>query len=251
MYEQLWTAPILFLVGAVAGLVDSIAGGGGLITLPTLLALGLPPQTALGTNKFQSSFGSVTASLYHIRKGVINLRDAMPGIVCTFAGAAAGAWTVELIASDLLARVIPILLLAIALYGLFTPRFGSGQHTPVMARLPFYLIAGLGLGFYDGFFGPGVGSFWALAFVMGVGFDLTRATAYTKLMNCTSNIASLIVFFLGGRVVWLAGAAMAIGQIAGSRLGSALVLKKGANLIRPVYITVVLLIMVKLIYDRW
>src|SRR5512141_1676369 len=234
MPESFWLFPALFLTGAVAGWIDSIAGGGGLITIPVLLGLGLPPQLALGTNKFQASFGSFTAAFYHVRKGVVPLRDAMPGVAATLIGAAVGTWAVQQIQPGVLNIVIPFLLLAIALYMLVSPIPGDTDRHGRVPRIAFYAVAGLILGFYDGFFGPGVGSFWAIAFVVALGFDLTRATGYTKVMNFTSNIVSFAVFFIAGSIWFVAGTVMAAGQIVGSRIGAGLVVRRGARFIRPV-----------------
>jgi uncharacterized membrane protein YfcA len=154
MHDPLWSIPLLFLAGAFGGLIDSIAGGGGLITLTTLLALGLPPQAALGTNKFQSSFGSLTATAYHIRKKNISLNgDARFGVLCTFVGAALGAWAVQQIHSDVLGRVIPFLLIGVLIYSVFTPKLGEGDSQSQLSNTSFYLFIGTTLGFYDGFFG--------------------------------------------------------------------------------------------------
>jgi len=250
MPDSFWMYPLLFLAGAVAGWIDSIAGGGGLVTIPVLLGIGLPPQLALGTNKFQASFGSFTAALYHVRKHVVLLHDARFGIIMTLVGAAAGTFAVQLIRPGVLDIIIPILLLAIAIYMLVGPIPSDADRTPKLTRLPFYILAGLLFGFYDGFFGPGVGSFWAIAFVVGLGFQLMKATGYTKVMNFTSNIVSFILFLIGGHVLFAAGLIMAAGQILGARIGSGLVLKRGARFIRPVFITVVIATTLKLIYDR-
>ncbi len=146
--------------------------------------------------------------------------------------------------------VIPFLLLVIAAYMVFTPSLGAVQARPRVRRMLFYAIAGLGLGFYDGFFGPGVGSFWAIAFVTGLGFDFTRATGYTKVMNFTSNIVSFLVFVAGGHVLWLPGLVMAAGQITGARVGSGMAVAKGSSFIRPIFIVAVVLTTLKLLSDR-
>jgi uncharacterized membrane protein YfcA len=243
--------PLLFFTGLFAGAIDAIAGGGGLITLPVLLSLGMPPKLALGTNKFQSSFGSFTASAYYARKGVVKVGDATAGIVFTLIGAGLGAWSVQQIESDLLGKMVPFLLLAIALYAFFTPKLGEVHSAPRIRPTMFYVVAGLLLGFYDGFFGPGVGSFWTIAFVFGLGFDLMKATGYTKVMNFVSNIVSLVMFAIGGYIWFFAGGIMAIGQILGARLGSSLAVKKGARFIRPLYIVMVLATIIKMVIDRW
>lgn len=241
--------PIMFVVALIAGWIDSIAGGGGLITLPALLAAGLPPHVALGTNKLQSTFGSFTASFNHVRKGVVDLRRALWGIVFTAIGAAAGAAVVQLINSELLEKIIPILLLAILVYFIFSPRLGDHDSPPRMTANLFHLIFGLGLGFYDGVFGPGTGSFWAFAYVSLMGFNLLRASGYTKVMNFTSNILSLITFAIGGNVTLMIGVVMGAGQIIGAYFGSHMAIKRGARFIRPVFIIVVSATIVKLFID--
>ena len=250
MLESPWHFTLLFLVAAGAGWIDSIAGGGGLITIPVLFGVGLPPQLALGTNKFQASFGSFTAAAYHIHRQVVPLRDAAPGIGMTLIGAAAGTLAVEQLQPGILSVLIPLLLFGIGLYMLVAPFPGEADRSPRLARLPFYLVAGIPLGFYDGFFGPGVGSFWAIAFVMGLGYRLTKATGYTKVMNFTSNVVSLVLFFLNGNVLFSVGIVMAAGQMIGARLGSELVIRRGAKFVRPVFIFVVLATTLKLLYDR-
>lgn len=250
MVDSVWVYGVLFLTAVVAGWIDSIAGGGGLITIPVLLGVGLPPQLALGTNKFQASFGSFTAALYHVRKRVVPLRDARLGIALTLLGSAIGTWAVQQINPGLLNVIIPALLLAIAVYMLVSPIPGDADRKATVPRTAFYVVAGLVFGFYDGFFGPGVGSFWAIAFVLGLGFHLTKATGYTKVMNCTSNVVSFILFLIGGHVLFVAGLVMAAGQILGARLGSDLVLRRGSRFIRPVFITVVIATTLKLIFDR-
>jgi uncharacterized membrane protein YfcA len=246
-----WVYPLLFVTGLAAGWIDSIAGGGGLITIPVLLALGLPPQVVLGTNKLQASFGSFTAAAYYVKKDVVGLADAGPGIALTLVGACVGTWSVQQIDPGFLNVLIPVLLLAIALYMLLTPPVSDGERSPRMSRLWFYGIFGLLLGFYDGFFGPGVGSFWAVAFIAGLGFSLTKATGYTKVMNFTSNIVSCVLFLAGGFVLVFPALIMAAGQVIGARVGSGLVVKKGASLIRPIFIAVVILTTLKLLYNRF
>jgi len=245
-----WMYPLLFAAGMLAGWIDAIAGGGGLVTIPILLGIGVPPQMVLGTNKFQASFGSFTAASHYIRKEVVALDDAWTGILFTLVGSAAGTVAVQLVHPEVLNLVIPFLLLAIAVLMLLTPDLGTMQTHPRLSRMLFYLLFGLGLGFYDGFFGPGVGTFWAMAFVLGLGFTLTRATGYTKVMNFTSNIVSLLVFALGGNILWLPGAVMAAGQIIGARLGSGMVVKRGVRFIRPVFIIMVIVTTLKLLSDR-
>ncbi|MGE5499577.1 MAG: TSUP family transporter [Syntrophothermus sp.] len=243
--------PLLFITGLTAGLVDAVAGGGGLITIPIMLSLGIPPHYVLGTNKFQASFGSFTASFYYVRKGGVELKKAVKGIAFTFIGAALGTYAVTLVSSSLLNDLIPFLLTGIIIYTLVTPKLGEADKEARLSQNVFYMIFGLLLGFYDGFFGPGTGSFWAMAFVILLGFNLTKATGYTKVMNFTSNIVSFVIFIAGGFVILSAGLSMAAGQIIGSKIGAGLVIKRGAKFIRPVFITMVILTTLKLLYNRF
>ncbi len=249
--ELTWTLLFLFTAGTVAGFIDSIAGGGGLITLPVLLSVGLPPQDALGTNKFQSSFGSLTASLYHIRKKNVVLRGAGRGVFFTFGGAMLGAWSVQQVDAQALGRIIPFMLAGILIYTIITPRFGETETQARVTPSLFYPFVGTLFGFYDGFFGPGIGSFWAIAFITLLGFNLQRATGYTRLMNFTSNVASLLTFAVGGHILIASGITMAAGQILGSRLGSGVVIRRGAGVIRPVFVAVVAVMILKLFYDKF
>ncbi len=251
MILEWWHYPVLFTVGLVAGLVDSVAGGGGLITVPALLNLGLPVPLALGTNKFQSSFGSVSASRHFVRQKVVDLRACIWGIVATLVGAVAGAFTVQRLSADALGRVIPWLLAAILLYMICKPELGRETRPARMERTPFFLLFGLALGFYDGFFGPGTGSFWAVALLLVRGENFTQATGTTKVMNATSNLASLALFAAAGLIHFGAGLAMAGGQLIGGRLGAGLVVTRGARLVRPLFFTMVALTLARLIWVNY
>ncbi|MEH6473446.1 MAG: TSUP family transporter [Halopseudomonas sp.] len=238
---------LLFAAGMLAGFVDAIAGGGGLIALPMLLFAGLSPAQALATNKLQGTFGTFSASLYFIRKGLVDLRSIGTMVVCTFVGSALGTLLVQQIDPSFLTAVIPLLLILIALYFWFSPQVGEEDVKQRIGPLSFALSIGFGVGFYDGFFGPGTGSFFAIAFVSLMGFGLTKATAHTKVLNLTSNVASLLFFILGGQVVWTLGLLMAAGQLIGGRLGASLVVLKGSKLIRPLVVCICILMSVKLL----
>lgn len=242
---------ILFVSAFVAGLIDSIAGGGGLITIPVLLGCGLPPAEALGTNKLQSSFGSGSAMLHFARAGVVQFGDCREGIFCTTVGAVVGVWAVQRMDPNLLRHLIPWLLVVIAAYTLVTPRLGFEDRPPRFPAGPFYLLAGLSLGFYDGFFGPGTGSFWVVALMLCLGYNMTRATGYTKVMNFTSNIVSLALFLAAGQVRFREGLVMGAGQFLGARVGSKLVIRRGAGFIRPVFIIMVLAVTARLLYQNY
>ncbi|MEE4314016.1 MAG: TSUP family transporter [Desulfofustis sp.] len=241
---------LLFFVGLVSGLVDSIAGGGGLIALPVLLFIGLPPQVALGTNKLQGTFGAFSASFNFVRKRLVDPRECTTGIVSTLIGAAAGALLVQIIDPAVIEPLIPILLFLVFLYTLLSRHLGYVDRTARMNQTPFYILFGLGLGFYDGFFGPGTGSFWAFSLMILLGFNMVKATGVTKVMNFTSNIASLALFVIGGNIVYSIGLTMAAGQLIGGRIGSSLAITNGARIIRPIYLTIVFLTIVRLLWTR-
>lgn len=239
--------PLLFTVGLVAGMVDAMAGGGGLIVLPALLMAGLPPAQALATNKLQGSFGTASASWYFIRNGLIPLSSIKLLIACTFIGSALGTLIVQRTDPGFLTGVIPILLILIALYFWFSPGFRDEGARQRISYPLFAFTVGFWVGFYDGFFGPGAGTFFVAGFVVLLGFDLIKATAHTKILNFTSNIASLLFFAIGGHVVWSIGLAMGIGQLLGARLGARLVVHKGTRLIRPLIVGVSIIISLKLL----
>ena len=248
MQLELWHYPLLFLAGLIAGLVDAVAGGGGLITLPVLLNLGLPVPFTLGTNKFQASFGSVSASVHFVRCGAVDLKACRLGVIMTLIGAGLGAFLVQRIDTRMLAQGVPWLLAAILVYTLLRPKIGTEEHAPRMTRTFFFVLFGLGLGFYDGFFGPGTGSFWAISLVLILGQNFTRATAITKVMNATSNLVALAVFASAGLVHLGAGLTMAAGQLVGGRLGAGLVMTRGARFIRPLFLTMVTLTLARLVW---
>jgi len=242
-------ALILFAVAVAAGFVDSIAGGGGLLSVPALLWAGMPPALALGTNKLQASFGSFTSSYNFWRRGLVQPRRMWGSIACTFVGAVLGTLWVQRIDPGFLAALIPVLLIGFSVYFLFSPRISdTGAHSRI-GEPAFALSIGTSVGFYDGFFGPGTGSFFALAYVALLGYNLLRATAHTKVLNFTSNIASLITFIIGGNVVWAVGLLMAGGQFLGAWTGSHLAARHGAKLIRPLLVVVSLSISVKLLLE--
>jgi uncharacterized membrane protein YfcA len=248
---SLTTLLLLWAGGFCAGFVDSIAGGGGIIALPVLLTAGLPPHMALGTNKLQSSFGSFTATINYTRKGLVDPKEMIWGVVATALGAGLGTVAIQLISAAILTSIIPVMLVLVFLYTLFNPDVGYSDKPPRWNRLVFYLTMGLMLGFYDGFFGPGTGSFWALAFVLLMGFNLKKATAHTKITNFTSNVAALVFFLLGGKVVFSAGIIMGIGQVVGAYLGSRLVILRGVGLVRLFLLAVVGITLLKLLLDTY
>jgi len=242
-----WQLGLLFATGIFAGFVDSIAGGGGLITLPVLLSFGGDPRHVLGANKLQATCGSASAAWHYSQAKTVPWRDCVRGFLITIIGAATGTWAVLRLDPSFLKRAIPILLIVVAVGILLRPELGQADAPPRVRRHWFDLIFGLGLGFYDGFFGPGVGTFWTMAFVMALGFNLTKATGYTKVMNLASNLTSLAFFVASGEIYYAAGISMGVGQLLGARIGSRLVIKKGTKFIRPVFIVIVLAVTARLL----
>ncbi len=248
---ELWQYPLVFLAALAAGFVDSIAGGGGLITIPVLLSVGLDPQTALGTNKLQASFGSGSATWHYAQAGTVELRDCLRGFLITLVGAALGALAVQQVGPDFLRKAIPILLVAVALYMILKPRVGERDVHARMPRAVFDLVFGLLIGFYDGFFGPGTGTFWAMAYMVWLGFNMTKATGYTKVMNFASNLSSLALFAVGGTIVLLVGLIMGAGQLLGARMGARMVISRGTRFVRPIFLSVVFVLVAKLMWDAY
>lgn len=242
---------LLFLAGLAGGFIDAIAGGGGLLTVPALLAAGLPPSTVLGTNKFQSVFGTSVAVHRYARAGLTRLPGLRLALLLSFAAAMAGAWAVSVLDKDLLKRAIPWMLASVAVYTALNRRFGLHAGERKLSPAIFATIFGLALGFYDGFFGPGTGSFWTVALVTLMGFELRQATSYTKVANLASNAGALCVFLVGGAVNFGIGGVMIAGQLLGARAGAGLVVRSGAKLIRPIFLAVVFAITVKLLWDAW
>lgn len=229
----------IFLGGLGAGFIDAIAGGGGMITIPVLLSVGLPPHLALGTNKLQSPFGTLTSSLLYGRSGLFDFKKIWPGILFTFVGAMTGTLLIQRISADFLEKAVPLLLLGIFLYTLFKKDMGARIEKSRMKTLPFLILFGLLLGFYDGFFGPGTGSFWTIAFVTVMGMNLKGATGATKPMNFISNFTALIFFLIGGNVVITVGLIMAAGQVLGTIIGARLVIKHPPRFVRYALLIIV------------
>ena len=194
----------------------------------------------------QSTCGTFTATLNYNRKKLVTFRETIQGIVFTAIGAGVGTIAIQFIAADFLERIIPVMMLAVFLYLLFSRELGMKDRTAVMSTNWFYISFGLVLGFYDGFFGPGTGSFWMLVFVMFLGVNLTKATAHTKVMNLTSNFVALLFFMLGNNVVYTAGIIMGVGQVLGAFAGSNLVVLKGVKFVRIFFLSVIGLTIIKL-----
>ncbi|MCV3345624.1 TSUP family transporter [Campylobacter lari] len=238
---------ILFFVAAFAGCVDAIVGGGGLITIPALFACGIPPHLALATNKLQSTFGSLTAVLAY-RKSM-HIEKIALGILFTAIGAAIGTYAVLLIDQNAVKIIVLVCLILIFLYTIFKPDLGHVHNKAKMSNTSFQITFGLLLGFYDGFLGPGTGSFWIFACVIFLGFSMKNASINTKILNFTSNVVALGVFLYSYEVLWKVGILMGIGQILGAFVGSKLVLKTQGTFIKKLFLTMVALTIAKVAYD--
>lgn len=244
----LQTLVLLVLVGLVAGFIDSIAGGGGLLTVPALLLAGLTPMQALGTNKLQSVFGSGSASLTFARKGHVDWREMKLPFALSALGSAFGAYLATVISAEFLRTFLPVLLMLIALYFALKPDISDLPGRQILVPAVFTATFVPLIGFYDGILGPGTGSFFMMGYVALAGFGMLRATAHTKLLNFASNIGALVIFVLGGAVIWKIGLAMGLGQFIGARLGAGLAMKNGARLIKPLLVTVCIILSAKLLW---
>lgn len=238
----------LAAVALGAGCLDAIAGGGGLITVPALMLAGLDPASAVATNKLQGTFSTGSSALAFARAGRLD-RGVWPLALVAATGGLAGAALLQVVPSGFLGAVMPVLLLAVALYFGLSRTPGDADRKQRMTRRAFALGPVLVIGVYDGFFGPGAGSFYLMGLVALLGFGLTRAIAGTKLLNLASNASSLALYMASGLVDWRAGAVMAVGAFAGAQLGSRLALAHGARLIRPLVVLVCCAMALRLALD--
>jgi hypothetical protein len=239
---------LLVLAGFGSGLVDSIAGGGGLVTFPALVAAGLPPHLALGTNKGQAVFGAVSSAVSYWRGGGLDRDRAALAVACGFAGSLLGAFTLLAVRPEPLRPIILVLLAGAAAVVLLRGRVKARARTPSHPRMVLAGI-GLGLGAYDGFFGPGVGSMLIVAFMLCFGDSITRASGNAKVVNLASNVAAVAVFGARGTVLWAVALPMAVANGLGAALGARLALRHGDRFVRWVVLLVVLAAMAKLAVD--
>jgi uncharacterized membrane protein YfcA len=236
----------------VAGLVDSVVGGGGLIQVPAIFAA-LPkelPATLLGTNKLAGVCGTGSAALSYARRVRVAWSTAAPAAMAAFVASFFGAWTVSRVPADFVRGLLPFVLIAVAIYTFRKKDFGS-IHAPLHSGLKEMLLATLlggAIGFYDGFFGPGTGSFLLFLFVRFFGFDFLSASAAAKVVNVGSNLSALIWFGYSGHIIWQLGALLAVCQIGGSLIGTQLALKHGTGFVRKLFLVVVSVLIVKTAY---
>lgn len=240
---------LLGLAAFVAGFVDAIAGGGGLITIPALLLAGFPPVVALGTNKLQSMFGSGSATIHYAVMGHVDLKRQLPAAALSFAGGITGALLATIIPGDILKVALPFILVAIAIYFALKPGMDDVDRAERLSPFLFGLTVVPVIGLYDGLFGPGTGSFFMLAFVSLAGYGVLKATAHTKLLNFSSNLGSFFLFAFAGAISWKIGLVMGVAQFLGARLGATLAIAKGARLIKPLLVFICLALAVRLLMD--
>ena len=241
------TFVLLVLAAFAGGFVDSIAGGGGLVTIPALLLGGLDPLTALGTNKLQALFGSGSASITYAAKGHVEIRKLLPTAGLAFAGALVGGLGAMVLPTDVLETLLPFLLIAIALYFAFKPGLSDRDAERRISPAVFAAFLVPLIGAYDGLFGPGTGSFFMLAFVTLAGYGVLKATAHTKFLNFASNLGGFAIFAFSGAILWKLGLAMGAAQFLGARIGSGFAMRFGAKLIRPLLVVVCLALALKLL----
>lgn len=241
--------PLVFL----AGFVDSVAGGGGLISLPAYLFAGIPVHMAYGTNKFSSACGTAVATAKYMRHGYISLKLALISAAGALLGSAVGAKMVLLASERVLQMTLMCILPVVAVFLLFNRNFGKEDgkkkdysDTSLLVRA---VAIGLAIGWYDGFFGPGTGTFLVIAFTGLMGMTLTGATGNAKVVNLASNTAALVTYILGGSVLYMVAIPAAVCNIAGNYLGASLAVKNGAKFIRPLIFVSIGLLMAKIVMD--
>ena len=243
------TVSLLFIVALTAGFIDTIAGGGGLLTIPALLYIGLPPSSALATNKLQGTVGTLTSSFYFIKNKLVDVKEMKWMIFTSFIGSAIGTLAILWLDSSLLTRVMPFLLVGVGAYFLLSPKIGEVEKAKRISVVAYSFTLAFVIGFYDGFFGPATGSFFAVSIVFFLGAHLSKATAQAKVLNFVSNLSSLIFFILYGEIFWLVGCVMMCGQVVGALMASKMVVRKGAQIIKPLIVFVSFAVAVKLFLD--
>ncbi|MYT12673.1 hypothetical protein YWIDRAFT_01948 [Streptomyces sp. SceaMP-e96] len=254
---SLFTLTLLCLAALAAGWIDAVVGGGGLLLLPALL-VGLPHTPVayvLGTNKSTAIVGTTAAAVTYVRKAPIDVRTALRIGLAAVAGSLVGAFFAAGINSAVLRPLIMAVLLAVLVFVLVRPAFGTAlaPSGPVSRKriAAAILIAGLGIGFYDGLIGPGTGAFLVVALAAVLHMDLVTASATSKVVNVCTNLGSLTMFAIQGTVMWQLGALLALFNFAGGMVGARMALKRGAGFVRGVLVVVVVALLCKLGYDEW
>lgn len=248
MIEQLI---FLCIAGFLAAFIDAIAGGGGIISLPALMISGVSPHYALGTNKFASSTGSFTSALRYIKSEATNNDLLKKLIPFTILGSILGVKTVLNINENILNILVLVLILAVGIYTIRSKSIGAENTFEGLTdkNIKLGIILAFSLGFYDGFFGPGTGTFLMFGLIKIYGFDFLNSSGNTKVLNFVSNITSLILFAINGQILYKIGIPFAISMILGAQLGSRLAISKGVKLIKPIFITMSLGVAIKVLYQ--
>lgn len=242
---------IMFMVALIAGFINVVSGGGGFLSIGALLISGLPPANALATNKIQALGSSLTSGIYFLRRGYINVQQHKYVFLSAFIGAALGTTLVQFIDPELLKKMLPVLIIAVAIYFIFAPNLTEPKKTRPTSLFIFSLTCGAGVGFYDGFLGAGAGSFYTLAYILLWGYSIDKAQIHSNFINLASNIASILFFIFGGKMIWSLGLAMFLGQSLGARLGATVVLTRGKKVIRPMIVIVSICISAKMLLDMY
>ncbi|GAL05502.1 hypothetical protein JCM19237_592 [Photobacterium aphoticum] len=245
---------VLGLVAFLAGFIDAVAGGGGMLTVPALLSIGLPPHIALGTNKLAATFASSTAAWTYYRKQLFSPAFWRLSFVATLLGAMGGTLVVDMISTEWLEKVLPLIILAAAVYTIWHPHPKGDQHAlpakcASLTRKQW--LQGTALGFYDGVAGPGTGAFWTVSNMALYKLDILRASGLSKAMNFTSNVTSLITFAVLGHIHVALGLTMGVCLMLGAYIGAHSAIRFGAAFIRPVFVTVVIVLAAKLAIQAW
>lgn len=245
----------LAVAAFLAGLIDAVAGGGGLVQIPALFSAypNMSPATLLGTSKVASLAGTTNAALRYGRSVRIYWGATLPTMLSAFAFSMAGAYALTLIPADPLRKSLPFILVILLVYTVAKKSLGT-EHAPSLSggkERAAALLAGAGIGFYDGVFGPGTGSFLMIVFVRVFGYDFLHASASTKVVNLATNLAALLLLAAKGHVWWQLGLVMAVANVAGSQVGSRLALTHGSAFVRRVFIVVVAALIVKTAWDAF
>lgn len=249
----LWTILLIALLAFIAGFIDAIVGGGGLIQLPALLIAfpAIPLPVLFGTNKIAALAGTLTATLKYARRIRFDFPVMLVTAVCCFTSSFVGARLISHLDSHKLKPAILVILIGIAIYTLFNKNLGANKSKDLtrQKQMLYGGLIGLVVGFYDGFFGPGTGSFFVLGFVVILGFEFVKASAYAKVVNCVTNLSALIVFISKGYFILPLAIVMTIFNMTGSYIGSHLALKKGNGFVRMIFLAIVGIMICKLGYD--
>ncbi|WP_028778314.1 sulfite exporter TauE/SafE family protein [Shimazuella kribbensis] len=245
-----YTLLFLAVAGFLAAFIDSVVGGGGLISIPALLFTGLPPISAIATNKLASSMGALTSTISFIRSGKVHFPLVRRLVPLTILGAVFGTFVVKYIASEILKPLVLILLVVVAIYTIMKKNWGNKTtYTKLTAKKKFFFpLTVFIIGFYDGFFGAGTGSFLLFAFLI-IGFDFVESAGNAKILNFCSNITALLLFLYLGEVQFTYGIVMGIFMVLGAFIGSQFAIKKGVSYVKILFLTVTLFLIGKNIFD--